>query len=291
MRKKRIKSRLKKKEIRTAWLLLLPSLTGISIIILYPFLDAVRRSFYEAMSGKFVGFDNYITVFENGAFRLASKNTGRFILTCIPILLIFSLFLSILMVGQKRYGNFLKTSFLIPMAIPVASVVLLWRLFFENNGLVNKILSEMGGRTINWMHTSSAFYVLVFSYIWKNTGYDLVLWLAGLDGISFSLYEAASIDGAGGWNKFRYITLPGLLPTLFIISILSFINSFKVFREAYLIAGSYPDQSIYMLQHLFNNWFVNLDIQKMCSAAVLVAVVMIIFILIMYRIGKKGEEE
>jgi multiple sugar transport system permease protein len=279
------------KETRTAWLLLLPSLFGISAFILIPFMDVIRRSFYEAMSGKLVGFSNYITVIQNEAFQLAVLNTLRFIVICIPVLLLLSLFLSVLIYGRKRHREFFKMSFLLPMAIPVASVVLLWKVFFNYNGLLNGAISMMGGRPIDWMNSSSAFYVLVFSYLWKNIGYDMVLWMAGLDGISHALYEAASIDGAGTWKKFRYITLPGLLPTVFILTVLSLINSFKVFREAYLVAGSYPNRSIYLLQHLFNNWFVQLDIQKMCAAVVIVVVILLIFVILIRNLGKKEEEE
>ncbi len=291
MREKKKKTTIQKRESIVAWLFLMPSLAGIMFFILIPFGDVVRRSFYEAMSGKFVGIDNYITVFINEAFQLAAKNTGRFILICIPLLLVISLFLSILVMGQKKFGDFFKSSFLIPMAIPVASIVLLWDVFFNKNGLVNRMLSMLGGKSVDWMHTSKAFYILVFSYLWKNTGYDMVLWLAGLNGIPLALYEAAAIDGAGTWGKFRYITLPGLLPTAFTLFVLSLINSFKVFREAYLIAGSYPDNSIYMLQHLFNNWFVTMDIQKMCAAAIVVAIILLIFILIVRRFSNRGEED
>ena len=84
---------------------------------------------------------------------------------------------------------------------------------------------------------------------------DMVLWLSGLSAINPALYEAAQIDGAGSIQRFVRITLPNLMPTLFTITVLSLLNSFKVFREAYLIAGGYPDDSIYMLQHLFNNWY------------------------------------
>lgn len=288
---KKRKSKIRRNEARTAWLFLLPSLTGISIFILLPFLDAVRRSFFEAMGGQFVGFDNYKTVINNEAFRLAAGNTGRFIITCIPLLLTVSLILSVMVFSQKRWGDLFKVSFLIPMAIPVASVALLWQIFFHNNGLLNHLLLKIGGQPVDFMNTDYAFYVLVFSYLWKNLGYDCVLWLAGLSGISSSLYEAAAIDGAGTWKKFRYITLPGLLPTLFVTAVLSLVNSFKVFREAYLIAGSYPHNSIYMLQHLFNNWFVSLDIQKMCAAAVMLAIVFVLFVLLLHNLGKRGVEE
>ena len=111
-------------------------------------------------------------------------------------------------------------------------------------------------------------------------GYDMILWLTGLNDIPVSLYEAADIDGAGAFAKFRRITLPMLVPTMLMIGVLSFINSFKVFREAYLVAGDYPDNSIYMLQHVFNNWFTKLDIQKMSAGAVMMSVVVSILMIL-----------
>ena len=282
------KSKLVRRETRTAWMFLLPSFLGIFVFVLLPFLDAVRRSFFEAMGGRFVGFQNYRTVLENEAFRLAVKNTGRFILVCIPLLLLLSLLLSLMM--QHR-GDFFKVSFLIPMAIPVASVALLWKIFFHNQGILNHLLIKLGSQPTDWMNTDYAFLVLVFSYLWKNTGYDCVLWLSGLSGIPGSIYEAAAMDGAGAFKKFFYITLPGLLPTLYVAAVMSLVNSFKVFREAYLVAGAYPQNSIYMLQHLLNNWFISLDIQKMCAAAVMLAMVFALFVLLLHGLSRREVEE
>lgn len=255
------------------WLFLLPSLAAVSVLVLLPFLDAVRRSFFSAASGRFVGLDNYRAVLENEAFRLAAWNTLRFTAVCIPLLLVFSLLLALLVeAAQERRGIF-KTSFLLPMAIPVASIVLLWKAIFHENGLFNALLGLAGLPEQNWLDSAWTFGVLVFSYLWKNAGYDMVLWLSGLSGIPPALYESAALDGAGAVSRFFRITLPGLRPTLFTAAVLSLLNSFKVFREAYLIAGSYPNRSIYMLQHLFNNWFLKLDIDKMCAGAVLLALV------------------
>ncbi|HEX3023396.1 MAG TPA: sugar ABC transporter permease [Lachnospiraceae bacterium] len=286
---RRGRNRFLRKQERIAYLFLAPSLIGVSIFVLLPFCDAVRRSFYEAMSGKYVGFDNYITVFKNEAFQMAARNTLRFTFTCIPILLVISLLFAVIISGFKKTGDFFKATFLVPMAIPVASIVLLWNVFFHQNGLINVILIHFGGKGIDFMNTDKAFYVLVFTYVWKNVGYDMVLWLAGLSGISDSYYEAAKVDGAGAFAIFRYITLPSLRPTIYITAVLSLVNSFKAFREAYLIAGSYPHESIYMMQHLFNNWFVALDIQKMCAAAVVMAIVVIILVLLLQRIGGRDE--
>ena len=132
--------------------------------------------------------------------------------------------------------------------------------------------------------------VLIFTYIWKNVGYDMVLWLSGITSISPALYESASLDGANSWQRFFKITLPNLIPTLFTVTVLSLLNSFKVFREAYLIAGSYPHESIYLLQHLFNNWFTKLDVDKMCAGAVLMAITVISVIGILQWMWGRGEE-
>lgn len=253
------------------YLFLAPSLLGVGAFVLIPFLDVARRSFLTAMGDSFVGIENYKTVIENEAFQLAARNTARFLFTCIPLLMVISLGTAVMVYGLKWMKELVKTIFLFPMAVPIASIVVLWRLVFDQNGYLNGFLSMMNLQTTDWMNSSSAFYVLVGSYLWKNTGYDMILWLTGLSGISDSLYEAAKIDGAGRWQCFRYITAPLLKPSAVMIGVLSLVNSFKVFREAYLIAGDYPHKSIYMLQHLFNNWFVSLDMQKMSAASVMLA--------------------
>jgi len=148
---------------------------------------------------------------------------------------------------------------------------------------LNRIAVELGREPISFLHSGAAFWVLIFTYVWKNTGYDMVLWLAGLSGIPDSLYEAARMDGAGRWACFRYVTLPELRGVCFLTAVLSLVNSFKVFREAYLIAGSYPHESIYLLQHLFHNWFLNLDMQKLYAGAVLMAVVVSLLLLFLRR--------
>lgn len=262
-----------------AYVFLLPSLAGTAVFVLFPYVDVIRRSFFEAAGGAFVGIQNYVTVFHNSAFRMAAFNTLRFLAVCVPFLVVLSLLCSVMISGLKEGGAVFKTTLLVPLAIPVASIVLLWKLFFHSQGLMNQItaLAGMAGR--DWMNGETAFGVLVFTYIWKNLGYDVVLWVAGLSAIPDELYEAARVDGGGIWARFFYVTLPCLSKTAFLVVSLSVFNSFKVFREAYLIAGDYPDESIYMLQHLFNNWFVTLDIQKMSAASVVLLLTVAVLVL------------
>ena len=136
----------------------------------------------------------------------------------------------------------------------------------------------------NWLNTRYSFAILVFSYIWKNLGYDIVLWLAALATIPSEIYEAARVDGAGEGQCFLHITMPNLWSSLFLILTLSLINGFKVFREAYLVAGDYPEQHIYLLQHLFNNWFRDLAVNKLAAGAVLMGLVLFVLIMVFQKL-------
>lgn len=248
-----------------------------------PYLDVIRRSFFSAVSGEFTGLKNYSTIFENQAFRLAAGNTLRFFLVCIPLLVVLSLMIAVLLTRRKKSMQALKSMFLLPMAIPVASVVLLWKVLFHNQGLLNHFLETLSLQGVDWMNTDASFWVLVVSYLWRNLGYDIVLWVAGLGAIPTALYEAARVDGAGEWKCFIKITLPNLLPSLFTIVVLSLLNGFKVFREAYLVAGDYPQDSMYLLQHLFNNWYRDLSLDKMAAAAVVTGAAILILILFLQK--------
>ncbi len=261
------------KHERAGYLFILPSFAGAAVFWVIPYLDVIRRSFTSAISGKFTGLKNYRTVLENAAFRLAAGNTARFFGVCIPLLVLLSLAAAVLLNGQKEFRQGIKSAFLFPMAIPVASVVLLWKILFHSQGLLNHLLEMCSISGQDWMNTDASFGILVISYLWRNLGYDVVLWLAGLSAIPSSLYEAAKVDGAGAWKCFTRITIPNLMPSFFTIIVLSVLNGFKVFREAYLVAGDYPQEKMYLLQHLFNNWYRDLSLDKMSAAAVLTGLV------------------
>ena len=280
-------------ESRAAWLFLLPSLLGVTLFLLLPFAETLRRSVFDTLGRTWVGLANYQSVWGNSAFLLAAGNTARFIATCLPLLLVFSLVLALALrakpLRDTSVRGLLNTTFLLPMAIPIASIVLLWQALFAKTGLLNHLLGVLGVSPVDFMGTGAAFWVLIATYLWKNIGYDSILWGAGLDGIPADLYEAAEMDGANARQAFFSITLPNLLPSLVLTAILSLLNTFKVFREAYLVAGAYPHESIYLLQHLFNNWFLSLDLPRLSAAAVLVALALLGFILILLKFW--GREE
>lgn len=272
-------SSVRRREALTGYLFLMPSLIGVCIFLVFPMADTVRRSFFS-VAGEWRGLENYRALIGNTSFRLAAGNTARFLAVAIPLLLLISLGAAL---AVKRAPAFVKSSFLVPLALPVASLALIWRLLFDSHGLVNAVLNAIGRDPVAFLNSGASFWVLVGSYIWKNVGFDMVLFLAALTNVPQNLYEAAQLDGAGRFQQFLYITLPHLYPTLFITAVLSVINAFKVFREAYLVAGNYPNERMYLLQHLFNNWFLRLDVDKLCAAATLTALVLAVLILILQR--------
>lgn len=277
------------KETRAFLLFLAPSLLGVAVFVLMPFLDVFERSFRTVVTGQFVWFDNYKTIFTNQAFLLAVKNTFRFTLVCIPLLVVIGLMIAMPVSKLESMGT-VKSLYLFPLALPTATIVIVWKMVFYKQGFLNLLLMRIGEWTGLWgevytdyLGTGAAFWVLVFSYIWKNTGYTVVLWLAGILGIPNELLEAARVDGASERQCFFKIILPNLKGSLYTIVILSFLNSFKIYREAYLVAGAYPQQDMYLLQHLFNNWFVNLDFDKMAAAAVCVGGFLFVVIMLLQR--------
>lgn len=267
---------------------LAPSVIGIIIFVLIPFIDSVRRSFFSSGAGKFVGLKNYAVTIKNDAFVLAVKNTCLFTVVCIPLLIVISFLISYIL-SKRKYIRLLKSTLLFPMAVPTAVLVAVWKILFSDGGYVNSFITESGHETVGFLTTSKVFWLLVGSYIWKNLGYTVLLWMTGIMGVSVSVIEAARIDGANDREILFHIIIPDLKPTFYTISIISFLNSFKVFREAYLVAGAYPNDRIYLLQHLFNNWFLKLDLDKMAAAAVIVFSVIFVAIVLLQKAWDKED--
>lgn len=284
-----------KRRKRFFYLFVLPGFIGIMIFVLIPFGDVVKRSFTTAVTGQFNGLKNYQSIFQNQAFLLAVGNTFKFTMAGIP-LLVLSGFVAALLLNSLKNKGWIKSFYLFPLAMPTATIVMVWKMVFYRNGFLNLLLTRVGMWTGMWgevhkdyLGSGAAFWVLVGSYVWKNMGYTVILWIAGLSGIPVQLLEAAKVDGAGKWHRLWYVILPSLKGSLNTIVVLSFLNSFKIYREAYLTAGAYPDKSIYLLQHLFNNWFVNLELDKMAAAAVCTGGFLMIAIVLLQKLWDRNE--
>lgn len=281
-------SKLLRNEMAVAALFLSPSLIGFAIFYLIPFIMGVLYSFQDSSgNGSFVGFHNYESLLESASFRKAAANTFLFTSVCVPLIVALSLFFAHLLNQRLFIRNWLQTAFVMPLVVPVASIVMMWQIVFDWNGTLNEWLHSLHLERVDWMKSDWSIVVLAVVYTWKNIGYNIILFLAGMRNIPKDYYETAEIEGAGKFHQWAHITFVYLTPTMFFVVLMSIINSFKVFRETYLIAGDYPHDQIYMLQHYMNNMFLSLDIQKLTAAAVVMVGGILIFISSMLAIERR----
>ena len=267
---------------------LLPSIAGSALFFGVPLFETARRSFTDDAGNRFVGLENYAAVLSNEAFHLAAGNTTAFMAISVPALLALSLGCALLLRRSSAVTSLVKSILLLPLALPVCAIALLISFAFGPEGWVNGALTQIGIGPVDWLDGPAAFSVLIVEYLWKNLGYATVLWLAALATISENLEGAARLDGASRWQRLTRITLPLLTPTVPVLVLLSVTNAFKIYREAYLVAGSYPPQNIYLLPHLFNNWFADLSLGKLAAASMLLLAAFILLALLLVAAWRRN---
>ncbi len=279
------KSRHEKHKKRASRLFLAPSILGVLAFFIIPFIVVIVYSMVDnPVNMEFVGFNNFLRVMKNGAFKKAIFNTIRFSAIAVPLAVVLSLLLAVVLEWKIPFNSQFRTFFLSPMMVPVASVVLIWQVLFHYNGAVNEWIAHFGIDKIDWMKSDLAYIVIVVLFLWKNLGYNMILFMAALSNIPNELIEVARLEHANKWQIFLYIKLRYMSSTILFVTIMSLINSFKVFREVYLMTGGYPYDSLYLLQHYMNNMFAKLDYQNLSAAAVLMSLVMIVIIGIMFMV-------
>ncbi len=298
-RKKEKKPRLtpsERKQLRRERLVSLaffsPSLLGLMVFFVLPFFVVVYYAFVNnPVQHQFVGFDNFKYLFQNYSFQLAAKNTAIFSLISVPAAVIGSLLLACLLNQKIPLRSQIRTFLLSPMMVPVASVVLIWQVIFSNNGALNEFLANFGVDKIDWMKSEYNRYVVILLFLWKNLGYNMILFLTALSNVPQDIQEMAMLEGAGSVRIFMQIKLRYIFPTILFVTILSLINSMKIFREVYLLTGKYPYDGLYLLQHFMNNTFESMDYQKLSAAALVMAFVMVIVIGLLFLVdGKMGKD-
>ncbi|MBP5275659.1 MAG: sugar ABC transporter permease [Lachnospiraceae bacterium] len=284
-----------RKERRRNTLFLMPSFFGVMVFFILPFLVVITYAFQDnPINKEYVGITNFINIMKNEAFRLAAFNTLKFSFMAVPLAVVLSLLMAILLDQSIPLASNFRTIFLSPMMVPVASIILVFRVLFDYNGAVNEIIKFFGGSNIDWIKSSYAPFVILALFLWKNLGYNMILFLAGLGTIPREMMEVAYLDSSNALKLFFMIKIRYLSPTILFVAIMSLINSFKIFREVYLLSGNYPHGSMYTLQHFMNNMFESLDYQKLSSAAIIMSAVMVVIIGILYilenRFGKDLED-
>ncbi|MBO5497477.1 MAG: sugar ABC transporter permease [Oscillospiraceae bacterium] len=263
---------------------LFPSLLGVGVFFILPFGVVVYYALIDgAASRRFIFLQNFSKLFHNSAFLLAAKNTLTFSVWAVPLAVVLAIVLALMLEARIPLKSQFRTFFLSPMMVPVASVVLIWQVLFNYNGTMNVLLQLTGPDKIDWLQSDYCMVVVILLFLWKNLGYNMILFMAGLANIPKELLEVADVEGASETYKFFAIKLRYLSPTVLFVTILSLINSFKVFREVYLLTGDYPYEKLYMLQHFMNNTFKALDYQKLSAAAVIMALVMVVLIALLFK--------
>lgn len=279
----------KKRELY-GFLLVLPFLIGFMLFYIIPFFISVAYTFTSGIGGlKFVGFDNYIEVVESYAFKLAAGNTFKFIGLGVPSIMICSLVIALAIHHCVGNTSFFRASFLYPMVVPIGSTVMFFQIFLAEKGVLNDIYTKLGLPVRNWLMSSDAFWVLLVLYIWKNCGYNIILFLTGLNTIPADYKEEANLEGCSTMRYFWYIESPLLIPSYLFVFVMSVINAFKCYREAYLLSGQYPDKSIYMLQHFMNNNFETLNYQRLSVAAIIIFAVIFLVVGVMFFLKARAE--
>lgn len=284
MKKRKEETGERLRDIGKSLCFLSPSLLGVGVFFILPFGVVVYYSLIDGVGSKnFVFLENFIKLFQNSAFRLAAKNTLTFSALAVPLAVVLAIALALMLECRIPMKSQFRTFFLSPMMVPVASVVLIWQVLFNYNGTINEFLMVFGADKIDWLQSDYCQIVVIILFLWKNLGYNMILFMAALANIPKELLEVADVEGASETYKFFNIKLRYLSPTVLFVTILSLINSFKVFREVYLLTGDYPYEKLYMLQHFMNNTFKSLDYQKLSAAAVVMAIVMVVLIALLFK--------
>lgn len=285
---KKVRQKYSKHQLRAKWgstFFLIPSVAGASLFFFAPYIVVIYYSFLDNPIGKqFVAFRNYASVIKNSAFRQAVTNTGVFSAIAVPLAVLLSLLLALLLDNKIPFRTQFRSFLLSPMMVPVASIVLIWQVLFDYNGAINVLITRFGGAKIDWLKSSYAIVVIVILFLWKNIGYNMILFMAALSSVPQDIIEVARLESAGRFRIFFIIKLRYLVSTIVFVTIMSLINSFKIFREIYLLTTDYPYESIYMLQHFMNNKFKSLDYQTLSAAAVLMSLVMIVLIVLLFKL-------
>ncbi|MEK3888214.1 carbohydrate ABC transporter permease [Bacillus sp. FSL K6-3431] len=279
-----------------AFILLLPSLIGFLIFVLFPVVASFFLSFtsWDLLTPiKWVGFENYTNLFNDETFRKVLWNTLYFTAVTVPVGIIISLFLAVALNQKIRFIKFYRAAYFLPVISSMVAVAVVWQWIYNPEyGLLNFILSLIGIKGPSWLSdTKWAMPAVMITSIWKGLGFNMLIFLAGIQGISESYYEAADIDGATWFKKFLYITVPLLRPTTFFVTVMAIIGSFQVFDAVFLMTGGGPARSTSVLVHyLYQNGFEYFRMGYASAMAYILFFLVLIFTLIQFTLQKKRGE-
>jgi len=272
-----------------AWIFILPALIGTFIFIIIPVICSFGLSFakWDLLNPiEFVGLANYREIFTETLFGKIFFNTVVFALATSVLGVIIPLVLAAILNSKIRGSEFFKTAYFLPFITPMIVIGIVWQWIFDPNiGLLNKVLHLH----ISWLYdTHWALPALIIVSVWKLIGYNMIIFLSALSGISNSMFEAAKIDGAGAFRTFLHVTIPLLSPSIFFVVIITAISSFQVFDLIYLMTQGGPlDSTNVLVYAIYKNAFEYFNAGKASAIAYVLFVIILVLTLIQWSLRKK----
>lgn len=289
------------KPSRAAWIFITPALVILGLFFLLPVIAALALSLTDydlyALADirnlRFIALDNYWTLLHRPLFWSALGHTVYFVVVGVPLSLLASLGAAMLLNSPlARFKPFFRTALFAPVVTTVVAVAVIWRYLFNTKyGLINYALESIGMPTVDWLGDPHwAMPTIILFAVWKNFGYNMIIFMAGLQAIPGDLYEAARIDGASAWAQFRHITLPMLKPTMTMVSILTVSGYFQLFAEPYVMTEGGPLQSttsvLYLMYEEGFKWW---NLGSASAVAFILFAIMFAVTATMLRLSKRGE--
>jgi len=282
-------------ETRWAWFFLAPCLLGLIIFTYLPVFASLGLSFsYWNLLGtpRFIGLENYANVLNDPLFWKSFGTTWWFVLWSGVLEVAIALVLAVWLNRAIRGQTFFRTAYFLPFITPMVSVALVWGWLYDPSyGMFNWLLQQahLIGKPIPWLYDpKTALWAVIILRVWKDIGYNIVIFLAGLQAVPPSLYESANLDGASGWRTFWLVTLPMITPTLFFVSIMTLINGFQAFDSVYLLTQGGPEHSTELLVYwMFKNAFEFYKIGPASAIAYILFVVILLLTLGQWQLRKR----
>ena len=288
---------------KSAYIFIAPSFLLFTVFLVIPVFASLYWSFTEyniLQPPKFVGFQNYANIlFHDPRFWKAMTNTAIFVIGTVPTSIVISLLLAMAIDQNIRFKNWFKTFFFIPSITSIIAISVIWKWLYASGkyGLFNHFLSSIGIPPVNWLGVDWTLPSIIMMSVWGGLGYNMILFIAGLQGIPQVFYEAAEVDGASDWDKFRNVTLPLLRPTMLFVSIMSIISAFQVFEQVYIMTynsegavGGTLDCALTIVAYLYETGFQRFSMGYASALAYLIFFVLFIVTIINMKIVEKKIE-
>lgn len=288
--------RMRRRSILVGWSFILPNFVGFALFTLIPVIAAFGLAFMKwdgFNDPEFVGIHNFIRLFRDDNFRIALLNTVLYAAGHVPLTLAFALGLALLLNQKLRGIAFFRVAIFFPYITSLVAIAIVWNMLFNpTSGPINQFLQLLGNaHPPGWTaSTAWALPAVIITGVWRDMGYYMVLFLAGLQAIPGEYYEAASVDGAGGWRKFWNITLPSLRPTTFLVLVLLSVSSFKVFDLIFVMTQGGPGRATLVLSQLiYQDGIINGQFGYASAISLVLFVIVLVVTVFQFRIQQRRE--